>query len=59
MGDWKSDKIHTRQFSIKLNLRTDKDIIEILEKCPNRQGYIKELIRRDNKCISKTCKQAK
>ena len=32
---------------IKLNLKTDADILEQLEKVGNKQGYIKELIRKD------------
>ena len=47
MGTYASDKEHTRQFHIKLNLRTDADIREYLEKQENRQGYIKQLIRAD------------
>ena len=39
-------KIPKRVF-IKLNLKTDADILEQLEKVGNKQGYIKELIRRD------------
>jgi hypothetical protein len=32
---------------LKLNLKTDADILEKLESVGNRQGYIKELIRKD------------
>lgn len=32
---------------LKLNINTDKDIIEHLDSLPNKQGYIKELIRAD------------
>lgn len=32
---------------IKLNRKTDADIIEALTGIKNKQGYIKELIRRD------------
>lgn len=41
----KYDKEHTIGFYIKLNTRTDADIIAKLREVPNRQGYIKELIR--------------
>lgn len=41
------DKINTKQIKLKLNLKTDKDIIEALEKSGNKQGYIKRLIRED------------
>lgn len=37
----------TRLMSIRLNLNTDADIIRRLEEVDSKQGYIKELIRRD------------
>ena len=37
----------TRPVMIKLNLRTDADIIEKLDSVENRQGYLKQLIRQD------------
>lgn len=37
----------TRLMSIRLNLNTDADIIRRLEEVASKQGYIKELIRRD------------
>lgn len=43
----KYDKANTKSFIIKLNLKTDADVIERLERVENRQGYIKSLIRRD------------
>ncbi len=45
----KYDKAHTRSIFLKLNLKTDSDILERLEEVGNKQGYIKELIRRDMK----------
>lgn len=41
------DKGHTVGFYVKLNLETDKDIIEKLKAVENRQGYLKNLIRED------------
>jgi hypothetical protein len=41
------DKEHCRGIYLKLNLRTDADVLEKLDSVPNKQGYIKELIRRD------------
>ena len=38
---------NTKRVYISLNTNTDKDIIDMLEKISNKQGYIKELIRRD------------
>ena len=35
------------QLNIRLNKKTDADIIEILNSISNKQGYIKELIRID------------
>ena len=37
------------QFKIGLNKKTDADIIGHLKKQPNKQGYIKNLIREDIK----------
>ncbi len=45
----KYDANHTRQIKLKLNLETDRDILEQLEKVGNVQGYIKDLIRKDMK----------
>ena len=45
----KYDKENTKSILLKLNLRTDSDILERLEEVGNKQGYIKELIRRDMK----------
>lgn len=44
---YKYDKENTRQFHLKLNKRTDKDVIERLVGIGNVQGYIKGLIRAD------------
>lgn len=41
------DKEHTRSMRCKLNLKTDADIIKWLDSQPNKQGYIKQLIRDD------------
>lgn len=43
----KYDTKNTRQIKLKLNMNTDKDILEKLDQIDNKQGYIKELIRRD------------
>lgn len=43
----KYDKNHTKGIYLKLNKDTDADIIARLEEVDNRQGYIKELIRKD------------
>ena len=43
----KYDENNTVQIKLKLNLKTDKDILEALERSGNKQGYIKELIRKD------------
>ena len=48
----KYDKENTVQIKLKLNKTTDKDIIDYLSNCDNKQGFIKYLIRleilRDN-----------
>ena len=43
----KYDKNNTRLIQLKLNKKTDADILDYLDKLDNRQGYIKELIRKD------------
>jgi hypothetical protein len=43
----KYDAANTIRISLKLNLTTDADIIRRLEQSCNKQGYIKELIRKD------------
>lgn len=45
----KYDASHTKQVKLKLNLETDKDILERLDEVENKQGYIKALIRADIK----------
>ena len=41
------DKDNTRQVLLKLNLKTDADILARLNEVDNMQGYIKQLIRKD------------
>ena len=41
------DDKNTRQYHLKLNLKTDADIIEHLSKQSSMQGYLKDLIRAD------------
>lgn len=43
----KYDAANTTKFLIKLNNKTDADIIAVLQTVQNRQGYIKSLIRAD------------
>lgn len=43
----KYDAKNTRQLHLKLNRRTDWDVLEKLDSVPSKQGYIKELIRAD------------
>lgn len=44
----KYDKENVKQVKLSLNKKTDADVIAILESKDNVQGYIKELIRKDN-----------
>ena len=39
------DKANTKGLYIKLNKKTDADIIEALSECDNKQGLIKTLLR--------------
>lgn len=41
------DQAHTKQIILKLNKRTDDDILKRLDQVGNKQGYIKSLIRKD------------
>ena len=43
----KYDKDNTVQVKLKLNKKTDADIIKRLSEADSKQGYIKELIRID------------
>lgn len=43
----KYDAENTRQVHLKLNRRTDRDVLEKLDSVPSKQGYIKALIRAD------------
>ena len=41
------DAENTTQIRLKLNKKTERDILERLDSVGNKQGYIKELIRKD------------
>lgn len=43
----KYDSKNTVQIKLKLNKKTDSDILQKLDEVGNKQGYIKELIRKD------------
>lgn len=43
----KYNKANTTQITLRLNLKTEADIIEHLQAQPNKQGYLKALIRKD------------
>ncbi len=47
MGSYAYDRANARLIGIKLNRRTDADILQKLESVPNIQAYIKSLIRAD------------
>ena len=38
---------HIKSVTLQLNENTDADIIRHLDLAPNKQGYIKDLIRKD------------
>lgn len=40
-------KNNTKQYNVVLNLRTDKAMIEHMDRQPNKQGYVKSLIKSD------------
>ena len=41
------DRKNTVQVKLKLNMKTDADIIEYLNTLDNKQGTLKELIRKE------------
>lgn len=43
----KYDESNARRYQLKMNIKTDADIIDRLERAESMQGYIKELIRQD------------
>lgn len=43
----KYDAQNTKVVKMKLNKRTDADILRKLQEVDNKQGYIKNLIRKD------------
>lgn len=43
----KYDAANTKQIALKLNIKTDADILQRLKETGNAQGYIKRLIRED------------
>ena len=43
----KYDQTPTKQVKLKLNRRTDKDILDKLDSVGSKQTYIKQLIRAD------------
>ena len=43
----KYNQNNVKQIKLNLNKKTDADIIELLERTDNVQGYIKQLIRQD------------
>lgn len=45
----KYDEANTVQLKLKLNRKTDADILARLDAVANKQGYIKDLIRADLK----------
>ena len=45
----KYDKNNTKLIQLKLNKKTDADILDYLDGLDNRQGFIKELIRKHMK----------
>ena len=44
-NEW--DRKNTKQYKLKLMLSTDQDIIKKLDSVPNKQAYMKGLIRAD------------
>ena len=45
----KYEKSTVKQYTLKFMTSTESDLIEHLERQPNKSGYIKELIKKDMK----------
>lgn len=45
----KYNKENIKMVTLHLNITTDKDVLDYLQKKENKTGYIKELIREDMK----------
>lgn len=43
------NKRYTKTICVRLNVKTDRDILERLNQVGNKCGYIKQLIREDTK----------
>ena len=43
----KYQRNHIKQYNLRLNVRTDLDIIRFLDGVNNRQGLIKQLLRQE------------
>lgn len=43
----KYDSENTVQIKLKLNKKSDADLIKLLESVPNKQGFIKHLLRKE------------
>lgn len=44
---YKWDRANTTRIGLKLQNNTDRDILTVLDRIGNKQGYIKRLIRDD------------
>ncbi len=45
----KYDQANTKNYPIKINKKTEKELFDHLESCNNVNGYVKELIKQDMK----------
>lgn len=43
----KYDSANCRFYHLKLNMRTDADVIAKLDSVPSKQDYLRQLVRRD------------
>ena len=50
----KYNAVNVKMVSLKLNIKTDKDILEHINNVGNKQGYLKKLIRADIKGMVNT-----
>ena len=53
------DKEHCVQFKMKYNRTTDAEIIEFLQALPNKQGFLRELLKKEIKRQKRAKKKRK
>ena len=45
------DAKHCKMYTMKFNYESDKDVIERLDSVPNKQDYVRQLVRKDIRSV--------